>query len=412
MKETEIRTNSYKSLEPGKLFIPTLAGLMAFTSLSTDIYLPAMPSMEIELHGNIELTVTGFLIGFALAQIIWGPVTDKFGRKLPLILGIFLFVIGSVGCALSSNMETIVIWRVVQAFGACTGPMIARAMVRDVYAKTEAARKLSGLMILMAIAPIVGPLVGGQILKFANWHYIFWLLAVIGIGMLGFVLLLPETLLKNSRSQKSTFEAFKNYQVLLSNKQFMQYTLCLTFFYMAAYGFIAGSPGVYIKYFKIQEQYYGWLFAVNVIGLIGFSVLNRRLVGIYSLDYILRFSTIISMVSGIVLLIMVNLNLGGLIAVVAGVFFFFSMNGFIAACTTVAALDGVPTMAGSASALLGSLQYGSGIVSTLLLAIFGNETPVTMSWIIAVFSALAALSMKPWKLRSNKYLIQKNINKQ
>lgn len=396
--------NVFKNISPGKLFIPTLAGLMAFTSLSTDIYLPAMPSMENELHGNIELTVTGFLIGFALAQIVWGPISDKFGRKLPLILGTILFVIGSIGCAISTSMATIVIWRVIQAFGACTGPMIARAMVRDVYAKTEAARKLSGLMILMAIAPIVGPLLGGQILKFANWHYIFWLLAVIGIIMLGFVLLLPETLPKNSRSEKSTFQAFKNYQVLLSNKKFMQYTLCLTFFYMAAYGFIAGSPGVYIKYFKIQEQYYGWLFAVNVIGLIGFSFLNRRLVGIYSLDYILRFSTVVSMISGMILLIMVIFNQGGLIAVVAGVFFFFSMNGFIAACTTAAALDGVPKMAGSASALLGSMQYGSGIVSTLLLALFGNETALTMCWIIALFSTLAALMMKPWKVGANKFL--------
>lgn len=396
--------NALKNLVPGKVFIPTLAGLMAFTSLSTDIYLPAMPSMENELHGNIELTVTGFLIGFALAQIIWGPISDKFGRKLPLILGIILFVFGSVGCALSSSMAAIVIWRVIQAFGACTGPMIARAMVRDVYAKTEAARKLSALMILMAIAPIVGPLLGGQILKFANWHFIFWLLSVVGIIMLGFVLLLPETLPEEARSVKSAFQSFKNYRYLLRNKKFMQYTFCLTFFYMAAYGFIAGSPGVYIRYFKIQEQYYGWLFAINVIGLIGFSFLNRRLVGIYSLDYILRLSTAIAMISGMILLIMVTFNQGGLIAVVAGVFFFFSMNGFIAACSTAAALDGVPNMAGSASALLGSMQYGSGIVSTLLLALFGNQTPLTMCWIIALFSTLAALMMKPWKLGGDKLL--------
>jgi len=395
-----------ETVNPGKIFIPVLAGLMAFTSLSTDIYLPAMPTMQSDLKGNIELTITGFLLGFASAQIVWGPVSDRYGRKLPLILGVILFIVGSVGCALSNTMAAMVFWRVIQAFGACTGPMLARAMVRDVFAKTEAARKLSGLMILMAIAPIIGPLLGGQILKFASWHYIFWLLAVIGFLMLLLVLSLPETLHRQYRSEQSVLKAFSNYKTLLRSKKFMQYTLCLTFFYMAAYAFIAGSPAVYIKYFKVPAELYGWLFALNVVGLIGFSFLNRRLVKIFSLDYILRISTIVSMISGIVLMIMVKFHFGGLPAVIAGIFFFFSMNGFIAACTTAAALDDVPQMAGSASALLGSMQYGSGIVSTLLLTFFGNETPWTMSCIIALFATLAALMMKPWRWKKSKLLGQ------
>lgn len=394
--------SSVEKIKIGKIFMPVLASLMAFTSLSTDIYLPAMPTMEADLRGSVELTITGFLIGFAFAQIIWGPISDRYGRKLPLILGVIIFIIGSVGCALSNSMVTIVFWRVIQAFGACTGPMIARAMVRDVYAKTQAARKLSGLMILMAVAPIIGPLLGGQILKFATWHYIFWLLAIIGLVMLVFVFFLPETMSQQNRSNKSIVHAFTNYKTLFSNKKFMQYTLCLTFFYIAAYAFIAGSPNVYIKYFGVPEEYYGWLFAINVVGLIGFSLLNRKFVKIYSLDSILRVATIISMISGISLMFMEMFNYGGLPVVVIGVFFFFSMNGFIAACTTAAALDGVPQIAGSASALLGSMQYGSGIISTLLLTLFGTGTPWTMSWIIALFATLAALMMQPWKWNYNK----------
>ncbi len=384
----------------GKMFIPTLAGLMAFTSLSTDIYLPAMPTIEHDLHGNIELTVTGFLVGFALAQIIWGPISDKYGRKLPLLIGIVLFIIGSAGCALSNTMFTMVFWRVIQALGACTGPMIARAMVRDVYDKTEAARKLSGLMILMAIAPIVGPLLGGQILKFTSWYYIFWLLTVIGLFMLILVFFLPETFKPEYRSAQSINATFSNYRKLLANKKFMKYTLCLTFFYMAAYGFIAGSPSVYINYFKVPSESYGWLFAVNVVGLIGFSFLNRTLIKKYNLDAILKGATMVAMLSGLSLLTIILLGWGNLYAVMAGVFFFFSMNGFMAACTTATALDDVPEMAGSASALLGSMQYGSGIISTLLLTFFGNSTPLTMAWIIALFATLAAVTMKPWKWSS------------
>lgn len=161
-----------------------LGALMAFTSLSTDIYLPpAMPQMEQDLQGNIELTITGFLAGFAIAQLVWGPVSDRIGRKIPLYIGLVIFVMGSIGCVYSQNIEQIVFWRVIQAVGACTAPMLARAMIRDLYARTQAAQMLSTLTIVMAIAPIAGPLLGGQILKLSTWHDIFWLLAAIGILM-------------------------------------------------------------------------------------------------------------------------------------------------------------------------------------------------------------------------------------
>jgi DHA1 family bicyclomycin/chloramphenicol resistance-like MFS transporter len=386
--------------KPGKLFLIILAILMAFTSLSTDIYLPAMPKMHEDLGGNIELTITGFLIGFSIAQIIWGPISDKYGRRLPLFLGIGLFIIGSVGCALSQSIIAIVFWRVIQALGACTGPMISRAIVRDIYGRTKAAQMLSSLMIILAIAPIIGPLLGGQLLRISSWHAIFWLLAGIGLIMLLSIFLLPETLQSKNRSDRSISTAFGTYRLLFTNPRFMRYTLCVTSFYVGAYAFIAGSPSVYITYFHIAPQHYGWLFALNVAGIMGLSFVNRILVNRYSLDFLLRISTGVAMTAGITLAILVKLGVWGIWGVVIPVFFFFSMNGIIAACATAAALDDVPEMAGAASALLGSLQYGSGILSTLLLTWFGNDTPWTMSWIIAVFTTVAAIIMK--KVRTDK----------
>ncbi|AFU19910.1 MFS transporter [Actinobacillus suis] len=162
------------------LLLIILSALMAFTSLSTDIYLPAMPQMTQDLGGQAELTVTGFLIGFALAQLLWGPISDRIGRKIPLYMGMVLFVIGSVGCAMSETIGQIVFWRVFQAFGACTAPMLARAMVRDLFDKTRAVQLMFTLMIIMVAAPIAGPLIGGQLLKVSSWHTIFYLLAAIG----------------------------------------------------------------------------------------------------------------------------------------------------------------------------------------------------------------------------------------
>ncbi len=370
-----------------------LAGLMAFTSLSTDIYLPAMPQMQKDLQGDVELTITGFLIGFSIAQIIWGPISDRYGRKVPLAIGLIIFVIGSIGCALSQTIEQIVLSRVLQAFGACVGPMLSRAMVRDTLERTKAAEMLSTLTIIMALAPIVGPLLGGQIIKYSTWHSVFWLLTGIGVVMLILLTKVPETVPSSSRSNTSLWEAFKKYKLLLLNGKFMAYTLCVTFYYVAAYAFITGSPLVYISHFGIAPENFGWLFALNIVGVMLLSFVNRFLVRKYSLDLLLKISTSIAVLAALTLAICVKLGIGGIYGIVIPVFVFFSMNGIVAACCTAAALDKVPEMAGAAAALLGSLQYGSGIVSTLLLTIFsdGKGNPWTMTWIMAVFAVASAV---------------------
>ncbi|MDQ2230489.1 multidrug effflux MFS transporter [Citrobacter portucalensis] len=377
--------------QTGLTFILILSGLMAFTSLSTDIYLPAMPTMAEDLHGNVELTITGFLIGFTIAQLIWGPISDHMGRHKPLFIGMVLFIIGSAGCALSTSITQIVFWRVFQALGACTGPMLARAMIRDLFARTRAAQMLSTLVLVMAIAPIAGPLIGGQIIRLSTWHSIFWLLVVIGALMFISLNWLPETLPEDKRVKASLAGAFRNYRSLLTNGRFMRYTLSLTFYYVGAYAFITGSPFVYISYYHVDPQHYGWLFALNIIGVMAMSVVNRRLVQRHALEQLLKYATLLAALAAVVLALLVKLESGGVVAIIITVFLFFSMNGIIAATSTAAALDAVPNIAGSASALIGALQYGSGIISSLLLAAFSDGTPWTMAWIIALFTLLSAV---------------------
>ena len=374
----------------GLSLVLILSALMAITSLSTDIYLPAMPVMATDLQGDAELTITGFLIGFCIAQLVWGPVSDHFGRRLPLFIGMVLFIAGSVGCALSTDIVQIVFWRVFQALGACTGPMLARAMIRDLFSRTRAAQMLSTLMIIMAVAPIAGPLIGGQMIKVTSWHTIFWLLAIIGVLMLVSLFWLEETLPAEKRVKASLSGAFANYAILLKNVSFMRFTLCLTFYYVAAYAFITGSPFVYIRYFGVDPQHYGWLFAVNIIGLMAVSVVNRRLVHRYPLESLLRFAVFAATLAAVILAAATGFGFGGIGLIVVAVFVFFSMNGIIAATSTACALDAVPNVAGSASALLGSLQYGSGIISSLLLALLSDGTPWTMGWIMAVFTLASA----------------------
>lgn len=401
MLNPQAPTQPATTSKTGFSFVLILSALMAVTSLSTDIYLPAMPVMAIDLQGDAELTITGFLIGFCIAQLIWGPLSDRFGRRRPMFFGMGLFVIGSVGCALSTDITQIVFWRVFQALGACTGPMLARAMIRDLFSRTRAAHMLSTLMIIMAIAPIAGPLVGGQMIKVTSWHTIFWLLAIIGTLLLISILWLPETLPKEKRIQASVPGAFRNYKLLLTNASYMRFTLCLTFYYVAAYAFITGSPFVYITWFGVDPQHYGWLFAVNVMGLMAVSMVNRRLVHRYPLETLLRIAVFIAAIAALALAVTTGLGVGGISVIVATVFVFFSMNGIIAATSTACALDAVPEVAGSASALMGALQYGSGIVSSLLLALFSDGTPWTMGWIIAVFTAASALMALTVKVKNH-----------
>jgi MFS transporter, DHA1 family, multidrug resistance protein len=164
-----------------------LSALMGFASISTDLYLPAIPAIGASLGANtgmIELTVSGYLIGFSLGQLLWGPIGDRYGRRLPVAIGLVFFVIGSAGCALAGSAWAMIGWRIVQTVGACAGVVLARAMVRDLYAGERAAQMMSTLMTVMAIAPLLGPIVGGQILNLASWRAIFWTLVGVGIATL------------------------------------------------------------------------------------------------------------------------------------------------------------------------------------------------------------------------------------
>lgn len=374
-------------------FMIILSALMACTSLSTDLYLPALPTMEADLHGDSELTVTGFVVGFALAQLIWGPISDRIGRKKPLIIGMAMFAIGSVGCALSSSIAEVVLWRMFQAIGACVGPMLSRSMIRDLYGSTQAARMLSTLMVIMAVAPIAGPLAGGGLLKLASWHMIFWLMAAIGAVLFLAVLTLPESLPAEKRAVSASLgAAFTSYLSLLRNTTFLRYTLCVTCFYVAVYAFITGSSFVYITYFHVNPELYGFLFGVNIVGVALMSAVNRELVKRYSLPGLLRVATVVAAAGAVCLVACVFTGFCGIWGVIIPVFIMFSMNGIIAATTNAAALGSIDSaMAGSGAALLGSLQYGSGIVASLLLAVFSSGTPRTMAWVMGLFVVLSAV---------------------
>ncbi len=364
-----------------------LSALMGFASISTDLYLPALPTMAESLGsdtGTMELTVAGYLIGFSLGQLLWGPLGDRHGRRGPVAMGLVLFVAGSAGCALSGTAGGLIGWRVVQAVGACAGVVLARAMVRDLYAGSRAASMLSTLMTVMAVAPLLGPLLGGQVLVLAGWRAIFWVLVGVGLLTLAAVATLPETLPEARRNREPLARAFRRYGGLLREPRLLAYAGAGGFFYGGMFAYIAGSPNAYITVHHVPPQAYGLLFGVGILGIMAANLVNTRLVTRLGVDRLLVRGTIGAALAGLLLALAAWTGWGGLAGLVAPLFLFIAATGFIVANSIAGALDGFPDRAGAVSALVGALHYGSGILGAGLVGAFADGTAWPMGSVIGL----------------------------
>lgn len=270
-------------------------------------------------------------------------------------------------------------------------PYLVRAIIKDLYDRVMAAQLLCVFMMIMAIAPIFGPLLGGWIIKISTWQMIFWLLVAFGIFIFIMLLKIPETLKFKDQNSNSVFVLFKNYFCLLRNFNFMRYNLTLCFYYAAIYSFIVASPFVYTKHYGVLEQNYGYLFGVNILGVVLVSLLNKFLLKRFRVESILRFGVFIATFGASWLFILLMLGFDTLFIVVFFVFITFCANGIIAACATAVALENVGKIADSASALIGSFQYGSGVLSSIVYVYIQNDSPMNMAFMIFIFTSFSFL---------------------
>ncbi len=378
-----------------KHVLAVLATLMGFASISTDLYLPAMPAMGQALGasvGTVEWTISGYLIGFSLGQLVWGPVSDRYGRRSPIAVGLFLFIVGSAGCAMAGSVPAIIGWRVVQALGACASVVLARAMVRDLFDGARAAQMMSALMTIMAIAPLAGPLIGGQVLMIFGWRAIFWVLVGVGMVTVAALFTIPETLPVNRRRSEPIPHAMFGYGALLRDPVILAYIGAGGFFYGGLFAFIAGSPFAYVTYYHVSPKAYGLLFGLNIVGIMAANLINARLVSVFGTDRLLRWGTLGAAVAGVLLALMAHTGWGGLWGLVVPLFAFASATGFIVANAIVNALARHPDRAGAVSALVGATQYGSGVAGSALVGALANGTPGPMGWVIAAAGLGSAFS--------------------
>ncbi|WP_314225109.1 multidrug effflux MFS transporter [Streptomyces zaehneri] len=394
----------------GLLVTILLGALAAVPPMSMDMYLPALPEVTRTLDSTattVQLTLTACLAGMAIGQLVVGPMSDRWGRRRPLLAGLVAYVVAAVMCALAQNAEVLIGFRLLQGLAGSAGIVIARAVVRDLYDGLAMARFFSTLLLISSIAPIVAPVIGGQILHLTDWRGIFLLLAAIGVALTLLVWRrLPETLPPERRQSGGVRGALWIMRGLFADRVFTGYLMTNGFTYGALFSYIAASPFVIQDIYGASPQTFSLLFGVNSLGLMIVGQINGKiLVGRVRLDKALGCGLAVLALAGVSLLLVTAGAFGdvGTVPLAASLFVMISALGLILPNTNALTLMRTPHAAGSASALVGTSCFVMGAVASSLVSIAGKETAVPMA-VIQLGSALAAIASflgvcRPWQNR-------------
>jgi DHA1 family bicyclomycin/chloramphenicol resistance-like MFS transporter len=375
------------------LLLGLLALLSSFTPLSIDMYLPALPVIARELGasaGDIQLTLSAFLLAFGFGQIFYGPAGDRFGRRPVILAGLGTYILVCLGCAFAQAAGQLVVLRLLQGLAACGGVVLARTMVRDLAEKDQAARAMSLMHACGSIAPMLAPLIGGQVLWWFGWRAIFWVLA--GIGVIAWTLAwrrLPETLRPEYRQALHLGAVLERYGALVRHRAFMGYALTGGFQFAALFSFLSGSPFVFIERYGLSPRLYGVIFGAQVVFLTLASLTNARFVPRVGAARMLRAAVIMPALVGPTMLVLglVEAHTGaiGLWPFLPLFVLQIASNSFVGANAMALALQRYPHMAGTASSLMGVMQFGLGALFGAIVgqAFAGSIVPMTTAMGVA-----------------------------
>jgi MFS transporter, DHA1 family, multidrug resistance protein len=385
------------------LLLVLLALLSAFTPLSIDMYLPALPTIVVDLGstaGDIQLTLSAFMLAFGFGQIFYGPAGDRFGRRWVILSGIAIYIATTIGCAFAAEAGQLILLRFLQGLAACGSVVLARTMVRDLAEREQAARAMSLIMACSSLAPMLAPLIGSQVLALWGWRAIFWVLAGIGVVGLAFAFLrLPETLKPEYRQPLHLGAVVGRFGELLKHRLFMGYALTSTFQFAALMSWLSGSPFAFIQGYGLSPRAFGLIFAGAIVLFTGCNLLNARFAPVFGSSKILRCAVIVPLVfgpSGFVLALIERQT--GVIGPLPFLLFIVphvAMMALVVPNSTAMALQRYPHMAGTASSLMGVLQYG---VGSLFGVAVGQAFDGTMVPLTAALAAAGTLCFASHRL--------------
>jgi DHA1 family bicyclomycin/chloramphenicol resistance-like MFS transporter len=378
-----------------RTLIVVLGALSAFGPLSLDMYLPGLPDLADDLGSSAsaaQLTLTACMIGLAAGQLLAGPLSDGRGRRRPLLAGLALYALASALCALAPSIWVLIPLRLLQGAAGAFGIAISRAVVRDLHEGAAAARVYALLMLVNGLAPIVAPLLGGQLLGVTDWRGIFWLLALIGVGLLLVAWrLLPETLPPADRHGGGLTATTARFGTLLRDRAFVAVTLASGLSSAMMFCYIAGSPFVVQEIHGLSPQLFSLAFAFNALGIVLLAQLGGRLVGRHGPRALLRAGLLVGAAGALLLLLAVVLD-AGLALVLPAFFVMVASIGLTSPNAAALALADHPRAAGSASGLLGLAQFAIGGAAAPLVGIAGSGTALPLALVVCALGAASLLA--------------------
>ena len=375
----------------------------ALAPLSIDMYLPSFPTIAAEFGATaaqIQLTLSGYMIGFTLGQLAYGPLSDRFGRKYVLLSGITLYVAMTILCATAGDAETLATYRFFQAIGGGAGTVLSRAIIRDRYDGAQMAKVMTLMLTIILFAPMIAPVIGGHVLVWFGWRAVFWTLVIFGAAAILVILFgIRESLPPERRTTPGVRPVLRGYAAVLTHREAIGYVLAggitfgalFAFLSGALFAFLSGAPFVFIEYYGVAPEHLGFIFTLNVLGVMAGGWLNSKLVVTRGVFQMFSFGVWLLLAGAIMLFVLIATNVWGLWGVILGIVFFTLPLNLINANAAAGALEYFPHNAGTASAVVGSVRYGCGAISGICVGLLHDGTAMPMGWVILGCSGLSVV---------------------
>lgn len=383
------------------LLILILGALSTISPFSIDMYLPGFPAIAKDLNisiSQVQFSLTAYLIGIAIGQLVYGPLLDRYGRKKPLYIGLSIYIISSVVCAFSTSLQSLVLMRFMQALGGCVGMVASQALVRDLFPARKIAQAFSSIILVIAVSPMIAPTVGGYFTVALGWPSVFIALAVVTfLILLATYFLLPEGKPADAEISLKPRAILSNFALVIKQPQFIMYAVAGGIAMSAPFAYIAASADVFLNQYHATEQQYGWIFAFIASAMIGSAQFNHLLLKKFTSQQLVKFALRYQVIAGAVMTAGIALNWFNLIGLTVAIFFFMLGQGLTGPNSSALALAPFTKHAGSAASLIGSFRMLVGGVITAIVSTLHNGTSLPMvlgMWLTVVVAIIILMSVK------------------
>lgn len=375
------------------VIILILGLLSAIGPFSIDMYLPGFPAIANDLHTSVSMvsySLASFFVGICFGQLICGPLLDRFGRKMPLYIGMVVYIASSIGCAFSPSIELLILFRFFQALGGCVGIVAPRAIVRDIFPLEENAKIFSLMILILGVSPIIAPSVGSFLVAHYGWNSVFMVLAIITfLILIATIFWLPESRKPDPHYSLKPKPILNNFLNVIKVPQFYTYALAGGIASAGLFAYLSSSPFVFMEYFKTTEQQYGFIFSINAAGLIACSQLNNLLLKKYTSEKISMLTLTLQTIIGILLFAGTAFHFLNLYSTIVLIALFLSCQGFTFPNSAALSMAPFERDAGSASALMGAIQMGFGALAAAIIGLIQAKTPLPMTGVMAACALIA-----------------------